>query len=468
MTQGNKKLIRQGILVEADGEYREDLLLVDGKIRARARSIEPDAQTDVIDANGCYVMPGGIDVHTHFNIDVGIARSCDDFFSGTRAAACGGTTTIVDHMGFGPAGCSLHHQLARYHDYAAGQAVIDYGFHGVVQHVDDAILAEMASLVEEGISSFKLYLTYQYKLGDNDVLRALQRLREVGALTTVHPENDAAIALRRAALIAAGHTAPRYHGESRPLACEAEAVARMINLAKLAGDAPLYIVHLSNGLGLDYLRLARQQGQPVWVETCPQYLLLDERCYLREDGLDFLLSPPLRPQSECDKLWVGIANGDIDTLATDHCSFSHAQRLALSGGDFSRCPNGLPGVENRMLLLFSQGVLSGRISPSRFVALTSANPAKLFGLWPRKGNLKPGADADLVILDPAGETLIRHRDLHDNCDYSPYEGMHCQGQLKMTLSRGEIVAEAGHFTGRRGHGRFLARNPFDGALNGRA
>lgn len=462
---GMKRLIKNGVLVDSQGEYRQDLLIENGVIRARAAVIQHDGETELIDASGCYVMPGGIDVHTHFNIDVGIARSCDDFFSGTRAAACGGTTTIVDHMGFGPAGCNLHHQLARYHDYAADQAVIDYSFHGVIQHVDDAILHEMAAMVqEEGISSFKLYLTYQYKLGDHDVLRALARLKEVGALATVHPENDAAIAARRAALLAAGHHEPWYHPQSRPLECEAEAIARMINLAGLAGNAPLYIVHLSNGLGLEYLKLARRQGQPVWVETCPQYLLLDDSCYYREDGVDFLLSPPLRGRSEQDKLWVGVAAGDIDTVATDHCNFSHAQRMTLSGGDFSCCPNGLPGVENRMQLLFAHGVLGGRISPSRFVALTSANPARLFGLWPRKGNLQPGADADLVLMDPRGETQIRHAALHDNGDYSPYEGMHCPGRLRMTLSRGQTVARDGEFTGQRGHGRFLARAPFDPLL----
>ncbi|KUE80720.1 phenylhydantoinase [Aeromonas schubertii] len=458
-----RRLIINGTLVDEAGEYREDLLIEEGVIRARGSDLVAPG-CEVIDAAGCYVMPGGIDAHTHFNIDVGIARSCDDFYSGTRAAACGGTTSIIDHMGFGPAGCNLHHQLALYHEYAGGQAVIDYGFHGVVQHVDDAILHEMASMVEAGVSSFKLYLTYQYKLGDTDVLRALSRLKEVGALTAVHPENDAAIAERRAALLAAGHTAPYYHALSRPLECEAEAIGRMINLARLAGDAPLYIVHLSNGLGLDYLKLARRQGQPVWVETCPQYLLLDEEYYFRENGLDYLLSPPLRPRSELDKLWVGLTAGDIDTLATDHCSFSHAQRLALSRGDFSRCPNGLPGVENRLPLLFSEGVMTGRITPSRFVALTSANPARLFGLWPRKGSLSLGADADLVVIDPRGELRIEHKYLHDNADYSPYEGMRCRGQLRLTLSRGEVVAREGEFVGRRGAGRFLARDPFNAAL----
>lgn len=460
-----KQLIKNGILVDSDGQYSQDLLIENGVICQRDTAIEADSQCEVIDASGCYVMPGGIDVHTHFNIDVGIARSCDDFFSGTRAAACGGTTTIIDHMGFGPAGCNLHHQLNVYHQYAAGNAAIDYGFHGVIQHIDDGILEEMASMVhDEGISSFKLYLTYLYKINDADVLRALGQLRQVGALTTVHPENDAAIALCRAALVAAGKTAPIHHALSRPLECEAEAIGRMINLAHLADNAPLYIVHLSNGLGLDYLRLARQQRQPVWVETCPQYLLLNEQCYLREDGAKYILSPPLRDQRELDRLWIGIADGSIDTVATDHCTFPYHQRQAMATGDFTRCPNGLPGVENRMMLLFSHGVMSGRISPSRFVALTSSNPARLFGLWPLKGNLNPGADADVVIFDPRQSTVINHARLHDNADYSPYEGFQCQGAPVLTMCRGEIVARNGEFTGRQGYGQFLRRRPFNAQI----
>ncbi|MGL5423758.1 MAG: dihydropyrimidinase [Serratia fonticola] len=460
-----KQLIKNGILVDSDGQYAQDLLIENGVICQRDTVIEADSHCEVIDASGCYVMPGGIDVHTHFNIDVGIARSCDDFFSGTRAAACGGTTTIIDHMGFGPAGCNLHHQLNVYHQYAAGNAAIDYGFHGVIQHIDDGILEEMASMVhDEGISSFKLYLTYLYKINDTDVLRALRQLRQVGALTTVHPENDAAIALRRAELVAAGKTAPIHHALSRPLECEAEAIGRMINLAHLADNAPLYIVHLSNGLGLDYLRLARQQRQPVWVETCPQYLLLNEQCYLREDGAKYILSPPLRDQRELDRLWVGIADGSIDTVATDHCTFPYHQRQAMAAGDFTRCPNGLPGVENRMMLLFSHGVMSGRISPSRFVALTSSNPARLFGLWPRKGNLNPGADADVVIFDPRQSTAISHDRLHDKADYSPYEGFQCQGVPVLTMCRGEVVARNGEFTGRQGYGQFLRRRPFNAQI----
>ncbi|MFI8415137.1 dihydropyrimidinase [Serratia sp. NPDC078593] len=456
------QLIKGGVLVDAQGEYRQDLLIENGKIVRVGSQLSVAADTEIIEAKGLYVMPGGVDVHTHFNIDVGKACSCDDFFTGTRAAACGGTTSIIDHMGFGPAGCSLHHQLAVYHGYARDMAAIDYSFHGVIQHVNQDILQEMHSMVhEEGISSFKLYLTYQYKLPDDQVLLALQRLQQVGALATVHPENDAAIALRKSELLAAGKTAPIYHARSRPLECEAEAIGRMINLAQLAGNVPLYIVHLSNGLGLEYVRLAKRAGHPVWVETCPQYLLLDEQRYLQEDGLKYILSPPLRGRSELDRLWVGIADGSIDTVATDHCSFPYKQRIAMGANNFSHCPNGLPGVENRLQLLFSEGVMRGRISASRFVQLTSTRPAQLFGLWPRKGSLLPGADADLVLFDPNRVVTIQHQYLHDNADYSPYEGMVCQGAPVMTLSRGNVVAREGKFTGRAGQGRFIARQPFN-------
>jgi len=452
-------LIKNGIVVNADGQAKQDLLIESGIVRQLGTDISPQLPCEEIDASGCYVFPGGVDVHTHFNIDVGIARSCDDFFTGTRAAACGGTT-IIDHMGFGPNGCRLRHQLEVYRGYAAHKAVIDYSFHGVIQHINHAILDEIPMMVEEGLSSFKLYLTYQYKLNDDEVLQALRRLHESGALTTVHPENDAAIASKRAEFIAAGLTAPRYHALSRPLECEAEAIARMINLAQIAGNAPLYIVHLSNGLGLDYLRLARANHQPVWVETCPQYLLLDERSYDTEDGMKFILSPPLRNVREQDKLWCGISDGAIDVVATDHCTFSMAQRLQISKGDFSRCPNGLPGVENRMQLLFSSGVMTGRISPERFVELTSAMPARLFGLWPQKGLLAPGSDGDVVIIDPCQSQQIQHRHLHDNADYSPWEGFTCQGAIVRTLSRGETIFCDGTFTGKAGRGRFLRRKPF--------
>lgn len=456
-------LIRNGIVADHQAANKADILVTDGKIAKIAPSIAVgDLDCTIIDATDQYVLPGGIDVHTHFNIDAGIARSCDDFFTGTRAAACGGTTTIVDHMGFGPEGCSLFHQLEVYKQYAKDKAVIDYSFHGVIQHIDSDILQQMEAMVhKEGIPSFKLYLTYSHKLDDKAVYQALSQLKKVGALTTVHPENDAAIAIKKAQLRAAGKTAAKYHPISRPLECEAEAIARVINLAKLAGEAPLYIVHLSNGLGLDYARMARANQQPVWVETCPQYLVLDDECYQRSDALKYVLSPPLRPSAEKEKLWQGLEDGSIDTVATDHCSFTYAKQKQLGADDFCRCPNGMPGVETRMPLLFSEGVMKGRFDITRFVELTSYQPAKLFGLYPQKGSLQVGADADLVIFDPSKKVTITHPILHDNADYTPFEDIQCLGWPVTTISRGDVVSCNGEFTGKAGNGRFIHRKPFE-------
>lgn len=466
--QGEKQtlLIRNGFVGDHQSLTKADILVRDGKIAQIATEISPQGiDCIVIDATDKYVLPGGIDVHTHFNIDVGLTRSCDDFYTGTRAAACGGTTSIIDHMGFGPKGCDLFHQLKVYKEYAKDKAVIDYSFHGVIQHIDEAILAQMQSMVhEEGISSFKLYLTYQHKLEDDAVFKALSQLKKVGALTTVHPENDAALTIKREQLLAEGKTSAKYHALSRPLECEAEAIARMINLAKLADDAPLYIVHLSNGLGLDYARMARAKKQAVWVETCTQYLLLDEREYLRDDGLKFVLSPPLRPEAEKEKLWQGIIDGSIDTVATDHCAFTYNEQKQLGKDNFTQCPNGMPGVETRMPLLFSEGVMKKRIDLQRFVYLTSYQPAKLFGLYPQKGCLKVGSDADLVIFDPNDQRVISHDNLNDNSDYTPFEGIPCIGWPMMTISRGAIVSFNGEFIGNAGYGRFMHRKPFSEAM----
>lgn len=454
-------LIKNGTLVDHQQIRVADLLISDGKIAQIAANIElHDPDIKIVDAQGLLVMPGGIDVHTHFNINVGIAQSCDDFYTGTRSAACGGTTSIVDHMGFGPKGCNLHHQLSVYKEYAKEKAVIDYSFHGVLQHIDDSIIDEIPSMVEEGISSFKLYLTYNYKLDDKSVLRALTQLNKSNALTTVHPENDAAIELRREQLMKEGKTAAKYHAVSRPIECEAEAISRMINLAALADNAPLYIVHLSNGLGLEYTKLARRENQPVWVETCPQYLLLDESKYEKEDAVKYVLSPPLRHKRECVKLWIGLSNGDIDTVATDHCAFTFEHQKQAGITDFTKCPNGLPGVELRMPLLFSEGVSKKRISLNQFVYLTSYKPAKLFGMYPKKGSLDIGSDADLVLFSAQKNVTVEHSNMNDNTDYTPFEGVEVEGWPIMTISRGDIVAENGEFKGTAGRGQFIHRQPF--------
>ena len=364
--------------------------------------------------------------------------------------------------------CDIDHQLDVYKKWAAEQAVVDYSFHGTIQHINDHILDEMESMVEAGISSFKLYLTYGYKLSDADVLRALLRLNELNALTCVHPENDSAIQFLRDRMLASGQTDPVFHALSRPAECEAEAIARMINLAAMADAAPLYIVHLSNSPGLDYIRLAQAQGQPVYAETCPQYLFLDMQRYHEqlpgelpeEGGLKYILSPPLRESWHQDRLWDGLNDGSIDTVATDHCTFTLEQkRRGL--GDFTKCPNGLPGVETRLPLLFSEGVMKGRMSINRFVELVSTAPAKLFGLYPQKGVIREGADADLVIIDPSVNTTIHAGMQHSRSDYTPYEGFELLGYPVLTMLRGSTLVEGEQFFGRAGQGRFIKRKPLD-------
>lgn len=464
-------LIKNATLVNADSSQRADLLTSNGVIEAIAPNINlPESDhLEVINAGGHYVIPGGVDVHTHFNIDVGIAKSCDDFYSGTLSAAFGGTTTIVDHMGFGPKGCSLHYQLERYHEFARNKAVIDYSFHGVIQHVDDSILDELESMVtEEGISSFKIYLTYDYKLDDRQVLAVLERLNELDALTCVHPENDGAIRFLSGKLLAQGLNQPIYHALSRPPECEAEAVGRMINLAVLAGDAPIYIVHLSNGIGLEYIRQAHRRGQPVFAETCPQYLLLDINCYnesgsgvyASDNGLKYIMSPPLRDQFHLEQLWQGLGDGTISTIGTDHCAFTMSQKLAGRDG-FQFCPNGIPGVENRIPLTFSEGVMKDRITINHFVDLVSTRPARLFGLYPRKGLIAEGADADLVIIDPDREVTLSQRLMHGRADYCPYEATRLQGYPVMTIARGKVIVKDGQFMGKAGDGRFIPRKTLD-------
>ena len=461
-------LIKNATLVNSGESLQGDILIRGETISHIAPHIDESREwVDlVIDAQGKYVIPGGIDVHTHMNIDMGFCQSCDDFYSGTVAAAFGGTTTIIDHMGFGPAGCSLRHQLEVYQGWAKEQSVVDYSFHGTIQHIDNDILGEMSSMVEDGISSFKLYLTYAHHLTDLEAFKALMRLNELNALTCVHPENNDVINYLRKRMVDAGQKDPVFHALSRPAECETEAIGRMINLAAMAQMAPLYIVHLSNSIGLDYIRLAQKMGQPVYAETCPQYLFLDITRYQEqrpgdapnESGLRYILSPPLRESWHQERLWEGLNDGSIDTFATDHCAFTLEQkRMGL--GDFTRCPNGLPGVENRLPLLFSEGVMKGRMSINRFVELTSTAPAKLFGLYPKKGVIREGADADLVIIDPTTKITTDISMLHGHCDYTPYEGIELQGYPVLTMQRGKVLVERGELKAKAGQGQFVPRKP---------
>ncbi len=452
-----KILFHNAHIATAKGVTQGDVLCEGEKIAAVGPGLTA-ADAHVVDASGKYLLPGGVDPHTHFDLDVGFTRASDDFYTGSIAAACGGTTSVVDHMAFGPAGCNLRHQAGVYHELAR-PCVIDYGFHGTLQHIDDAILAEMAEMPSEGITSLKYYMTYDYLLRDEDILRVMQRAKELGLTLCVHCENDAMIQRMRALLVAGGHTQVKYHPVSRPPEAEAEAVFRSMALAKSAGEPKLYIVHLSTALGLEAARLARRFGQQnLFLESCPQYLFLtDSRNEDDVEGLKFTLSPPLRKQSDCDALWQALQTGEIDTLGTDHCPFFFESQKQRGKDNFTQCPNGMPGVELRLPLLFSEGFMAGRLPLERVVQLCCTRPAEIFGIAPQKGDIRPGADADLVLFNPDTEWTVNREELHENVDYSPYEGMRLRGKPVMTLSRGEVIVENGQFKGQRGRGRFLHR-----------
>ncbi len=452
-------LIKGGTIATSTETYVGDIYINNGVIEKIAPSLEMNVDK-VIDAKGMYVVPGGIDVHTHFNLDVGIAVTADDFYTGSVAAAFGGTTTVVDHMGFGPKGCNLHHQLNKYLDDAGQNSVIDFGLHGVIQHVDDEIINEMESMVEDGICSFKGYMTYDYKLSKGDMERVMSRLKELNSITTAHCEDHEMIDSLKKKYASEGRLEPIYHAKSRPAECEARSIKDLIEISDKAGGAPFYVVHLSTGDGLDLIREAQSKGKPIYAETCPQYLFLNEDRYLEEDnnGLKYVMSPPLRERKHSEMLWKGIKDGTIQVVGTDHCSFNLTLKKKLGDKDFRSCPNGGPGVETRIPLMFSEGVMKERISINKFVDITSTNPAKLFGMYPQKGSLEIGSDADITIINPNLKRVINQKDLHENLDYTPYEGMEVTGWPVVTISNGMVLVEGNNFNGERGQGRFIKRS----------
>ena len=454
-----KKIVKNGRIFTEAEDYQADILIEDEKIVCIGKDL-PDGDAEVIDAAGCYVLPGAVDVHTHMDLDVGISRAVDDFYDGTVSAACGGTTSIVDHMAFGPAGIPLHYQFDVYRRLAEGKAVIDYGFHGTAQHVDGEILSELETMAEDGIPSVKAYLTYGFKLNDADVLQILQKMKEINGITAFHCENHDVVEYLKQKHKSEGKTTPIWHAKSRPNLAEAEAVERVLKLARMADDAPVYIVHLSCRESLEAVREARRQGQKnIFVETCPQYLLLTEECYTREDGLKYIMSPPLRTQEDCDALWEGLADGSIQVVATDHCPFNYGKEKQMGKDDFTACPNGAPGVEERLMLLYSEGVAKGRITMHRLVETLCTKPCRIYGLYPEKGAIQPGADADLVILDPETSNILTHSRLHGAVDYTSYEGMEIQGEIRLVMQRGNVLVKENQFIGEKGAGRFIRRKP---------
>ncbi|HEY8143258.1 MAG TPA: dihydropyrimidinase, partial [Kofleriaceae bacterium] len=413
-----------------------------------------------IDATGKYVLPGGIDVHTHLDMPFGGTVASDDFQTGTIAAAHGGTTTIVD-FAVQDRGQPARKAWETWMAKAEGKAAIDYGFHMILREFNDSLAKEMKDLVQEGVSSFKLFMAYPgvFMMDDAQIFRAMQRSGEVGATICMHAENGGVIDVLVQQALARGETAPKHHALTRPARAEAEATHRAIAIAEIA-NVPVYIVHLSAAGALDMVTEARDRGVPAYAETCPQYLFLDYTNYEEAgfSGAKYVMSPPLREASMQDQLWRGLKGNDLQLVATDHCPFCMKEKQ-LGAGDFSKIPNGAPGVETRLALLFDGGVRQGRISLQRWVEICSTAPAKIFGMAGKKGTIAPGADADIVVWDPEHKQTLSAKTLHMNCDYNPYEGRVVTGGAETVLSRGRVVVDKGTFTGKPGSGRFLRRAP---------
>ncbi|TDC67027.1 dihydropyrimidinase [Streptomyces hainanensis] len=456
-------VIRGGLVVTAADEVEADVLVDGEKIVALAARGSAEAESwtaeRVVDAGGRYVIPGGVDAHTHMELPFGNTVASDTFETGTVAAAWGGTTTVVD-FAVQTRGRSLREGLDAWSAKAAGVCAVDYGFHMIVSDVTDASLREMDGLVAEGVTSFKLFMAYPgvFLSDDGQLLRAMQRAGGNGGLVMAHAENGVAIDVLAAQALAAGRTEPRHHGEVRRALLESEATHRAIQLARVAGDVPLYVVHVSAREAVAELARARDAGLPVFGETCPQYLFLsaDNLAEPGFEGAKYVCSTPLRPREHQAALWRALRTDDLQVVSTDHCPFCFAGQKELGRGDFSKIPNGLPGVEHRMDLLH-QAVVDGHISRRRWIELACAAPARMFGLYGRKGTVAPGADADLVVYDPAAEQTISAATHHMNVDYSAYEGRRVTGRVETVLSRGRVVIDGRGYVGRPGHGRFLPR-----------
>jgi dihydropyrimidinase len=452
-----RTLIKDGTIVTAVDRYRGDVLIENETIELIGTSLDIHADK-VIDAADKYVLPGGIDVHTHLDMPFGGATSADDFETGTIAAAYGGTTSIVD-FAIQYKGQTLHHAWETWMKKAESKAVIDYGFHMIMTDFNDQVEQEMDALVRQGVTSFKLFMAYRgvFMLDDASIFKALLRTGQNGGTICMHAENGDVIDVLVQRALAAGHTAPRYHALTRPARAEAEATHRAIALAEIA-DVPIYIVHLSAAEALEKVTEARDRGLLAYAETCPQYLFLSYDNYEEPDfgGSKYVMSPPLREKAKQAELWRGLAFNDLQCVSTDHCPFCMKEKR-LGEHDFSKIPNGAPGIETRMSLVYDGGVREGRISLNRFVELTSTSPAKIFGLFPRKGTIAPGSDADIVVFDPNRTITLSAKALHMNVDYNPYEGRQVTGATDTVLSRGRVVIENGKFVGKAGSGSFLKR-----------
>ncbi|MBM7600664.1 dihydropyrimidinase [Virgibacillus halotolerans] len=458
-----KKIIKNGTIVTATDIYTADVLIEDEKVQSIGQNIS-DIYAEVIDASGYYVMPGGIDPHTHMDMPFGGTVTTDDFETGSIAAAHGGTTTFIDFC-LTEKGKSLKSALEKWHAKSADKAVIDYGFHLQIVEANEDVLREMPRVIEEeGVTSFKVFMAYKDVLqaDDETLFQTLVTAREHGGLVMVHAENGDVINYLTNKALEEGNTDPIYHALTRPPELEGEATGRAAKLTALA-DSQLYVVHVTCQEAVEQIAEARNKGFRVYGETCPQYLVLDQT-YLERPGFEgakFVWSPPLRHSSNQEILWNALKSGQLQTIGSDHCSFNFKGQKELGKDDFSKIPNGGPFVEDRFSVLFSEGVKKGRISLNKFIDLTSTQAAKLFGLFPQKGTIAPGSDADIVLFDPNAERTISVDTHHMNVDYSALEGMRIIGEPVTVLSRGDYVIKDKQFVGKPGNGKYLKCNKFN-------
>ena len=459
-------LIQHGTVVNANATMKADVLIEGAVIKETRAGIPPSAAETVVDATGLLLLPGGIDAHTHLDMPFGGTNSADDFLTGTRAAAIGGTTSIVD-FAIQARGTKMRTALDTWWKKAEGKACIDYGLHMIVTDLPDAGLEDMDDLVREGVASFKLFMAYPNVLmvDDATIFKAMRQTAKNGALICMHAENGSVIDVIVQQALAEGKTAPIYHALTRPTVAEAEAVHRAIAMAEMAG-VPVYIVHLSSEDALNQVREARDRGLPAFAETCPQYLLLsleDNMVDKGWEGAKYVFTPPLREKRNQPKLWEGLRQDNLQVVSTDHCPFCFEDQKALGKGDFTKIPNGGPGIENRLQLLHHHGVGSGNMTLNRFVELVSTAPARIFGMYPKKGVLASGSDADIVLWDPDASHTISAATHHMRVDYSMFEGFKVRGNARDVYSRGELIVSKGQFIGKPGRGEYLRREARGGA-----
>src|SRR3954470_8445451 len=461
---GFDAIIRNGTVVTATDSYVADVAVIDGKIAAIGKDLPAENASRILDASGKLLLPGGIDVHTHLDMPFGGTTSADDFQTGTIAAAFGGTTTLID-FAIQYKGQTLRQAFDAWMQKAQSKAVTDYAFHCIITDLGSAQLEEMGQLIREGVTSFKLFMAYPgvFMLDDATIFRAMRQAAKHSGLICMHAENGGAIDVIVQQALAEGKRAPKYHALTRPTTAEAEATGRAIALAEMAG-APVYIVHLSCNDALEKVREARDRGLATYAETCPQYLYLSLEDMERMpdfEGAKVVFTPPLREKWHQEKLWQGLKADHLSVVSTDHCPFCIKEK-EMGKGDFTKIPNGGPGVEHRMSLIYSGGVATGRFSVNRFVEICSTTPAKIFGIYPRKGTIAVGGDADIVVFDPKRKHTISVKTHHMRVDYSMFEGITVTGMPDVVLSRGRVVVEGDNFSGKPGAGEFLKRAQYAG------